>query len=231
MRYSRHSNGESEVIVVDWTIICFLYDQLVAGEAKLARERWFGAFRELVTLNRFQRGHTEDDQTLVAMRNTDNPLIFDLAADNTAPAANDNIAVTKTLDLGSVCIENVYSATRFNVLYRDEIYYLYVVGGSFFLFLLNCSAWPCLGPALQVLQRINLISVYLDHIGAEKTIPFMSSTNKKLLQISRRYDRAPCSTHTHGGKGLPRRDVGLPTAWLTQITASTWEFLQYPHPI
>ena len=36
-----------------------------------------------------------------------------------------------------------------------------MVGWNFFLFLLNCSAWPCLGPAWQDLQRINLISVFL----------------------------------------------------------------------
>ena len=32
-------------------------------------------------------------------------------------------------------------------IYRDEIYSLYVAGWNFFLLLLNCSAWPCLGPA------------------------------------------------------------------------------------
>ena len=31
--------------------------------------------------------------------------------------------------------------------YRDEIYSLYVVWRILFLLFLNCSAWPCLGPA------------------------------------------------------------------------------------
>ena len=33
--------------------------------------------------------------------------------------------------------------------YRDRLKDLYVVVISLFLLLLTCSAWPCLGPALQ----------------------------------------------------------------------------------
>ena len=93
--------------MVGWIIICSWYDQLVSGEAKPARERWFGAFRELITLNRFQRGYTEDDQILVAaMRHTDKSLVIDLTADtsDTAPTANDNSVVKQTLDLDNVCM-------------------------------------------------------------------------------------------------------------------------------
>ena len=84
-------------------IICFLFDQLVSGEAKPARERWFGAFRELITLNPFQREYTEDDQILVAIRHTENPFFMDLAAENAAPDAEDNSA----LDLGNVSMDRL----------------------------------------------------------------------------------------------------------------------------
>ena len=60
-----------------------LYEQLVSGEARLTRERWFDIFRELVTLNRFHHRRTEDGHVLVALRHKDNPLIVDLDADNT----------------------------------------------------------------------------------------------------------------------------------------------------
>ena len=52
---------------------------------------------------------------------------------------------------------NPHSRTL-TTMYRDEIYSLYVVWKILFLLFLNCSAWPCLGPAYLDLQRINLIS-------------------------------------------------------------------------
>ena len=38
------------------------------------------------------------------------------------------------------------------VKYRDRLKGLYVVAKNVFLLLLNCSTWPCLGPAYQDLQ-------------------------------------------------------------------------------
>lgn len=52
-----------------------------------------------------------------------------------------------------------------------------------------------------------------------------------MLQFSRRYEKALCSTHTLGGKGPQRKGVGQPTIGLTQTTASTWKFLRFPHPM
>ena len=43
-----------------------------------------------------------------------------------------------------------------NCIYREGNKGLYVVARDFFLLLLNCSAWPCLGPAEQDRQMKDL---------------------------------------------------------------------------
>ena len=43
--------------------------------------------------------------------------------------------------------EEVLAVDNIEITYREVYKGLYVVVRNFFLLLLNCSAWPCLGPA------------------------------------------------------------------------------------
>ena len=50
-------------------------------------------------------------------------------------------------------IQYIYSVSKLDAMvYREVNKGLYVVARNFFLLLLNCSAWPCLGPAQQDMQ-------------------------------------------------------------------------------
>ena len=50
--------------------------------------------------------------------------------------------------------------------YRGSLKGVYVVARIFFLLLLNCSAWPCLGPAQQDLHTYLFPSVFVSiHIS------------------------------------------------------------------
>ena len=57
---------------------------------------------------------------------------------------------------------------RKKILYRDRLKGLYMVARNFFLLLLNCSAWPCLGFALQILHAFYTISV-CRHFSCSRT--------------------------------------------------------------
>ena len=50
--------------------------------------------------------------------------------------------------------------------YRDSLKVLYMAARIFFLFLLNCSAWPCLGPAQQ---NISSSLLYFDEFTFPRT--------------------------------------------------------------
>ena len=67
--------------------------------------------------------------------------------------------------------------------YRAPGKCLYVVARNFFLLLLNCSAWPCLGPAWQKIHTFSGCPVHNGYIQSDN---FIWSWALKLVH--------PCST-------------------------------------
>ena len=86
---------------------------------------------------------------------------------------------------------------------------LYVVAINFFLLLLNCSAWPCLGPAQQNKQTFIFPFVHIK----ELKLPFSTTQYQITLHVS-----SPCTSLSLGRAAL------LSTPYWRRVSSAVRQF-------